>query len=244
MSSETRHIAMWSGPRNLSTAMMRSFENRDDCAVWDEPFYAAYLVKTGLDHPMRQEIVDAGETDYGRVADACLGAATDGSALFYQKHMTHHMLPGVDMDWSTRMQNVFLIRAPERVLASYHAKREDVSLDDIGFRQQAEIFDRVADRTGEAPAVIEAEDVRATPEPILRKLCQRLGIGFQDRMLSWPPGRRDSDGAWAPHWYASVENSTGFAPPDLTMPDLSDDLARIADQARPFFDRLRAHRIT
>ncbi len=245
MSSVPVRIAMWSGPRNVSTAMMRAFGNRADTAVWDEPYYAAFLAASGLDHPMREEILAAGETDPGRVAAAVLGPVPGGKPVFYQKHMTHHMLPAFDLSWIAGVENAFLIRRPESVLASYVRKREAVTLADVGFLQQAEIFERVADRLGHAPPVVEGRDVLADPEGTLSRLCGRLGIAFDRAMLAWPAGRRASDGVWAPHWYQAVEASTGFGPPraEVDLSDLPDALARIADAAMPAYERLAAFRI-
>ncbi len=237
-------IAMWSGPRNLSTAMMRAFGNRADCRVVDEPFYAAYLAETGIDHPMRAETLATQPTDWRRVAAALAETPASGPALHYEKHMTHHMCPRFGRDWIADVVSAFLIRAPERVLASYARKREASELGDIGFVEQAALFDRVSDRLGHAPPVIDAEDVRRTPEPVLRGLCAGLGIAFDPAMLSWPAGRRASDGVWGAHWYGAVERSTGFEPPDKAPPDLPDALRRVADAARPIYDRLAAHRLT
>ncbi len=242
----TLRIAMWSGPRNISTAMMRSFENRADTAVVDEPFYAAYLAATGLDHPMRDEVLASQPTDWRRVAADMAGAAPGGAAVFYQKHMTHHMLPGMALDWTEGCVNAFLIRDPARVLASYVRKRGEVTLAEIGVERQAELFDREADRLGRAPPVLEGRDVLADPAGTLAALCAALGIGFDPAMLAWPAGRRDSDGVWAPAWYDAVERSTGFGPPpdETAAPALEGELARIAEAARPFYERLAAHRIT
>ena len=142
----TVRIAMWSGPRNISTAMMRSFENRPDCAVVDEPFYAAYLARTGLDHPMRDEVLASQSTDWRVVADGLTGDAPGGRPVFYQKQMTHHMLPDFGLDWSGTCVNAFLIRDPAAVLASYVQKRAEVTLEDIGVARQRELFEREADR--------------------------------------------------------------------------------------------------
>lgn len=231
-------IAMWSGPRNLSTAMMRSFGARSDCAVWDEPFYAAYLAATGLDHPMRAAVIAAGEAEPDAVAGACLGPAPGGKPVFYQKHMTHHMLPGFPRDWINGVANVFLIRDPDRVVASYQAKREKATLDDLGFIQQAALFEQVADRLGAPPPVIDAARVLDDPGRMLRALCDRIGLRFEDAMLSWPAGPRADDGVWAAHWYKSVWASTGFARPDRTVPDLTDAARRLADAARPSYQAL------
>ncbi len=238
-------IAMWSGPRNISTAMMRSFENRHDTAVSDEPFYAAYLAATGLIHPQRDEILQSQPRDWRAVVDEITGPVPGGRSVWYQKHMTHHLLPDVGRDWIDGVENAFLIRAPEPVLASYVEKRAEVTLDDIGLPQQAELFDRVADRTGRAPAVIESRDVLGDPGLIIGALCTRLGIAFDPRMLVWPAGRRDSDGVWAPSWYDAVERSTGFAPPrpDRSFDDLPDRLKRLAEAGRPFYDRLARYKL-
>ena len=193
MGKQTR-IAMWSGPRNISTAMMRSFGARADAIVVDEPFYAAYLDRTGLEHPMRAEIIADGETDADKVAAWLSGPLPEGKSVFYQKHMTHHMIPSMPRGWIDKVENAFLIREPERVLASYVVKRESVELTDIGFVAQAEIFGQVADRLGKAPPVIAASDVRANPRSTLAQLCERLGIAFDDAMLSWKPGIHESDG--------------------------------------------------
>ncbi len=242
----TIRIAMWSGPRNLSTAMMRSFENRSDCVVSDEPFYAAYLAQTGLqDHPMTAEVLASQPNDWRDVVAQITGPAADHAPIWYQKHMTHHMLPGVGRDWLGECRNAFLIRRPDRVIASYIAKREDVTLADIGAVQQRELFDAEADRLGRAPPVIDAADVLANPEAVLFQLCEALGIDFSPRMLSWPAGRRASDGAWAPAWYASVEASTGFGPPadESVTPDLPPYLQGLADQAMVHYKALAGFRL-
>ncbi len=237
--AEPSRIAMWSGPRNLSTAMMRSFGNRADVAeVWDEPFYAAYLAATGKDHPMRAEIMASQPQDWRIVAQACAEAGAPGR-MVYQKHMTQHMLPSVGRDWMDGVAHVFLIRAPERVVASFAAKWEEAGLEDIGFVQQAELFERMAQKTGAAPPVIDAEAVRADPEGVLRRLCAALGLAWDEGMLAWPAGVRASDGVWGAHWYGSVVASTGFSPPDPEPGALAGPLAALAEAARPSYERLR-----
>lgn len=248
MTTGITRIAMWSGPRNISTAMMRAFENRPDTVVWDEPFYAAELAATGRDHPMRTEVVAAGPTDPAEVIRRLIGPLDTKEKpqanVFYQKHMTHHMLPAFPRGWIDGVVNAFLIRAPERVLASYTKTWEDVSLAAIGSVEQLEIFEAVADRLGRAPAVIDSGDVLSDPRGVLSALCGACGIPFSEAMLSWPAGRRGSDGVWAPAWYANVEKSTGFSPPDLRpLPKLEGHLARIAEAARPGYERLFALRL-
>jgi hypothetical protein len=241
--SQAVRIAMWSGPRNVSTAMMRAFENRRDTVVSDEPFYAAYLAATGLDHPMRAEVLASQPNDWREVARAMVGPTPGDRPVWYQKHMTHHMLREVGLDWTEACVNAFLIREPERVLASYVKKRELPTLADIGVERQAELFDREADRRGRAPPVIDGGDVLADPRRVLARLCGALGIAFDEAMLVWPAGKRDSDGVWAPAWYDAVERSTGFErrPEKDELPRLEPDLQRIADAARPFYDRLARH---
>ena len=243
--SDLIRIAMWSGPRNISTALMRSFENRPDTAVVDEPFYAAYLAHTGLDHPMRDEVLASQPIDWREVAQAMAGAGPEGRPVFYQKQMSHHMLPGFGLEWMDACTNAFLIRPPEQVLASYTQKRAEVALDDIGIVRQAELFERVCDRLGRPPPVVEGADVLADPRGMLAALCVALGIPFLEAMLSWPAGRRDSDGVWAPAWYDAVERSTGFSAPPrgIKFEELPDALKPIADAARPYYERLAAHRL-
>lgn len=235
---------MWSGPRNLSTAMMRSFGARSDCHVVDEPFYAAYLAESGIDHPMRAESMASQPMDWRQAADALDAPTPHREPLQYEKHMTHHMRTSFGIDWIDDVTNAFLIRTPERVLASYAKKREAVTLADIGFVEQAQLFDRVADRLGTAPPVVDAEDIRRDPKALLTALCAALAIPFDPAMLSWEAGPRATDGVWGAHWYGAVERSTGFAPPDETLPSLPDDLREIADQARPLYKRLWAARLT
>jgi hypothetical protein len=235
------NIAMWSGPRNLSTALMYSFAARGDCAAWDEPFYAAYLAATGLDHPMRAAVIAGGDPNPARVAAACAGPAPGGQPVFYQKHMTHHMIPGVPLGFMAACTNVFLIRHPARVIASYQAKREAPTLDDLGFPQQAALFDREADRLGRAPLVIDSADIRADPKGALTRLCAALGLPFTEAMLSWPAGPKPFDGAWAPHWYPSVHRSTGFDAAEGPLPDTGPDQRPLLAAALPVYERLRAH---
>jgi len=226
---------MWSGPRNLSTAMMYAFGNRSDFTAWDEPFYAAYLAATGLDHPMREEVIAAGETDPAKVAEACAGPVPGQNRHWYQKHMAMHMLPGFPLDWAETCVNVHLIRHPARVIASYTEKRESPTLDDIAFRQQAELHARFPG------PVLDSADIRADPEGMLKKLCSSIGLDFDPAMLSWPPGPRPFDGIWAPHWYNAVHRSTGFAGKEGPLPDLSGPAADLARKALPYYEDLRRH---
>lgn len=244
MPSDPIRIAMWSGPRAISTALMRSFGARPDTAVIDEPFYAAYLAATGLEHPMRAEVLVSQPQDARAVVSQLLGPVPDRKPIWYQKHMTHHMLDSFDREWIMQVRNAFLIRDPDAVLTSYVQKREQVTLADIGIVRQHELFQREADRLGAAPAVVEGGDILANPAGMLRRLCEALEIPFTDAMLAWPAGRRTTDGVWAPAWYQKVEQSTGFAAAAETRAiALTGELKRIADEARPYYAALAAHKL-
>ena len=239
----TIRIAMWSGPRNLSTAMMRSFGNRADCAVIDEPFYAAFLAMSGADHPMREAILASHEGDWRKVARALAGPAPGGKPIFYQKHMTHHMLPAINRDFMRACRNAFLIRKPMRVLSSYARKRQAVRFGDLGFVEQDALFSEACDIAGAVPPVIDADALLARPEPVLRGLCAALGVSFDPDMLSWPKGRRASDGVWAAHWYDAVEQSEGFGPPSPEPSVEEPALLDIAARAELLYQRLAVHAI-
>jgi hypothetical protein len=236
-------LAMWSGPRNISTAMMRAWENRGDCAVVDEPLYAHYLAHTGLEHPAREEVIAAGETDWRRVAAWLTGRVPGGSPIWYQKHMTHHLLPHIERSWLAELTHVFLIRDPREVLFSYVGSRPSVTAEDIGVLQQLEIFEYVERLSGATPPVIDAGEFLQAPEAQLRALCDRLGVAFSPRMLSWPAGRRASDGVWAPHWYAAVERSTGFGPYRVRERAVPPQWQGIIDTVMPAFEALFAQRL-
>ena len=232
------HIAMWSGPRNLSTAMMYAFAQRADCTVWDEPFYAAYLSETGIQHPMGAEIIAAGETDPAKVIQRCIEPIPPENHL-YQKHMTQHMLPDIPRDWMADVTNVFLIRHPARVIASYAAKRENPTLDDIGFPQQLSLYNH-AIALGQSPVVIDSADIRANPKRALHSLCAAIDIPFDPAMLHWPAGGIAEDGVWAAHWYGAVHRSTGFAGAEGPLPKLDAIYESVLEQALPIYEQLRA----
>ena len=236
-------IAMWSGPRNISTAMMRAWENRGDTAVIDEPFYAHYLVETGIGHPGRADVIAAHEADAAKVEALLTGPIPGGKSIWYQKHMTQHMLPDMSLDWLDSVTSCFLVREPERVAASFTIQRPDAEAWELGFEQQARLFDLVCDTLGRAPPVLDAAEVLKDPRGTLGALCAALGIAFSERMLRWPAGRRASDGVWAPHWYAAVERSTGFAAFRPRDGRLGDAQQRLADACRPHYERLARHRL-
>jgi hypothetical protein len=239
----TIRIAMWSGPRNLSTAMMRSFGSRSDTVVTDEPFYGCFLTDTGLQHPMRDEVIASMDCDWRSVMDDLSGDAPDGSPIWYQKHMWHMMVGPIGYEDFSGFRHAFLIREPERMIASYLKKREAARFEDFGLEKQAEFFEREAERLGHAPPVIDANDVLTNPQAVLSKLCTALDIPWDPEMLRWAPGRRETDGVWARHWYNAVERSTGFGPAETTTVDLSPEDQRLAERMRPYYERLAAHRL-
>ncbi|GAA0559042.1 branched chain amino acid aminotransferase [Paractinoplanes ferrugineus] len=228
---------MWSGPRNISTAMMRSFGARPDTLVVDEPLYAHYLATTGIDHPGRAQILASQPQRWPDVAAALTGPLPGHPAVHYQKHMTHHLLPTIGRDWLSRLTHAFLIRDPAHVVASYARVRGEPTLEDLGYPQQSEIF-----RTHGGP-VIDAADVLRAPRTTLTLLCDALGIAFTPAMLTWAPGRRDTDGVWAPHWYSAVEASTGFAPYHPAPALVPERLRPLVEAAQPYYDELAAHRL-
>jgi len=231
-------IAMWSGPRTISTAMMRSFENRADTVVVDEPLYAFYLTRSAVVHPGRDEIVASMSSDWSEVLDE-LGFAPlpDGKTVYYQKHMTHHLLPEVDRDALRPLRHAFLIRDPRQLLASYARVRNEPTLADLGLEQQLEIFRLVGG------PVVDAADILRRPRPMLEALCAALGVPFDPSMLSWPAGPRPTDGVWAPHWYDGVWKSTGFGPYREPSVDLPAALEPLARQCRPFYDEMHDQRL-
>ena len=239
----TLRIAMWSGPRNLSTAMMRSFGNRADTFVYDEPFYGCFLKENGADHPMREKVIAAMDCDWQSVMKSLSGETPDGAPIWYQKHMWHHMVGPIGYDDFATFTHAFLIREPERMIASYLRKRDTAAFDGFGLDRQAEFFEREADRLGQAPPVIDAHDVLMNPQAVLSQLCEALGIRWDMAMLSWLPGRRWTDGPWAPHWYGAVEASTGFGPPETDHAELPEEAQRLADRCRPYYELLATHRL-
>lgn len=241
----TIHIAMWSGPRNISTAMMRSFSSRADTVVSDEPYYGCFLRESGASHPMRDTIMADMDCDWASVTHALTGPAPDGRMIWYQKHMTHHMVGPVAPDDLEGFNHAFLIRDPARMVASYAAKRERVTPADLGYATQRAFFDRLCDRLGHAPPVIDAADVLADPAAVLSALCAAIGIGWDPAMLAWPAGRHARDGIWAAHWYERVEASTGFAREggEGSPPALPADLQAVSDACRADYAAMVAHRL-
>ncbi len=241
--TEPVRIAMWSGPRNISTALMRSFGSRADTAVVDEPLYAHYLEATGANHPGRDEVIARHETDWRKVVASLTGPAPEGRRVFYQKHMAHHLLPGMERAWVRGLTNCFLIRDPVEVITSFVKVVADPTPDELGLPQQWELFESERDRTGQTPPVIDSRDVLADPAAMLALLCERVGIPFDAAMLRWHAGPRETDGVWGPHWYASVYRSTGFEPYRAKEEPVPARLAGVYERCRMIYARLAEHRL-
>ena len=227
---------MWSGPRNLSTAMMRSFGARADCAVMDEPFFAPYLVATGKAHPGREETLARHETDPEAVQRLCLAASS--TPYSFQKHMPQHMVEGFPMDWAKDAKHFFLIREPVRVIASYVRGRAEFVVEDLGFLSQRRLWEDLG-----RPPVIDSSDILRAPDVMLERLCGAIGIAWDPAMLSWEAGLRPEDGAWAPYWYHSVHSSTGFGNPPETRPTLDKTYQPYLEAVQPDFDILFQNRL-
>ena len=223
--------------------MMRSWGNRPDTAVIDEPFYPHYLKVTGADHPAADEVITAGDTDWRKVVEQLTGNPPGGKPIYYQKQMTHHFLPHIEPGWLASLTNCFLIREPRSVIASYIKKNHEPSAEDVGFPQQADIFDSVRAQTGNVPPVIDAEDVLKDPRRTLTLLCEAVGVEFTDAMLSWAPGLRETDGVWAKHWYTEVVGSTGFRAPSTQRAELPERVRDVYEQCLAVYERLRAFRL-
>ena len=238
-----RRIAMWSGPRNISTAMMRSWDARADTVVCDEPLYAHYLRETGREHPGAAEIIAHHEPDADRVVTFLTGPSPDGCAIFYQKHMAHHLLPTVDRSFLDRLINVFLVRDPDAMLVSLARVLPDPTPEETGLPQQVELVRQLRSDSDVSPIVIVANDVLTDPEAMLRSLCAAIDVPFDPAMLSWSPGPRPTDGIWARHWYASVEASTQFGPPRPPVDGPPSHLREVAAVCRACYDELITHRL-
>ncbi len=237
------YLAAWSGPRNISTALMRSWGNRPDTHVCDEPFYAHYLQYTGLDHPGADEVIAHHETDLDKIIHDLTGPLPDGKQIYYQKHMTKHMLPHIDRRWMKQVTNCFLIREPKDVITSFMKVVPNPTLHDTGYREQLELFHYVCEFSGTIPLVLDSKDILQNPERLLRLWCEQLGLEFMDAMLHWKPGVRETDGIWAKHWYHSVEQSSTFAPYKPKDEPVPDHLLDLVDECNRLYNEMYAHRL-
>jgi hypothetical protein len=238
-----RRIAMWSGPRNISTALLRSWGNRPDTFVCDEPLYAHYLLKTGIAHPGADEVLRSQENDWRKVVAWLTEHNPPGKGIFYQKHMTHHLLPEIDRGWLDRVTSAFLIREPRAVVASFARIAGTLRLEDTGLPQQLDLFELVCRRAGRVPPVVDARDVLENPPRMLRLLCAALDVEFTEAMLSWPAGPRATDGVWARHWYQTVLQSTTFQPYQPQGAPVPVHLAGMLEQAEAIYQKLHQHRL-
>lgn len=239
----TKTIAMWSGPRNISTAMMRSWENRSDTQVIDEPFYAYYLANTNVPHPMQNEILASLPSKWPEVVEQLTTTSAIPEDIFYQKHMTHHMLEDIDLAWTKGLSHCFLIRDPLHVVNSYVKKMPSVCSADIGIARQYQLYQQLCEITEQQIPIIDGKDVLLNPRGILTKLCSILDIEFSEHMLQWPKGPRASDGVWAPHWYQNVENSTRFSEFIAPKINLTRQQKAVADESQKYYLELFSKRV-
>jgi hypothetical protein len=235
----TKRIAMWSGPRNISTAMMRSWENREDTKVIDEPFYAHYLKQSGIEHPMFEEVINNQPTSWQDIV-ATLTTREIDESIYYQKHMTHHIFNDCDLSWTKDVKNCFLIRDPLYVVHSYAQKRDDISIEDIGIKRQFELYEEISHISGQKMPVIDSRATLIKPKETLQVLCSKFEIPFLDTMMSWPKGKRGSDGIWGQHWYQAVEASTGWQKFKEQNIQLSPKQQRVADESADYYKALLA----
>jgi len=237
------HLTVWSGPRNISTALMRSWGNRPDTFVCDEPFYGCYLKETGADHPMADEVIAHHETDWRRVIDFVTGPPPAGKTIFYQKQMNKHMLDHIDMSWVEKLVNCFLIREPREIITSWINVVDIPTHEDLGLQQQIRMFRWLWESTGETPIVVDSRDILENPRRVLGRWCDALNVEFREEMLEWPPGRRATDGVWAAHWYKNVEKSTTFGPYRPKDDQVPDHLVTLLEECEELYHELHQYRI-
>jgi hypothetical protein len=238
----TTRINSWSGPRNVSTALMRSFSQRADASVVDEPLYGHYLATTGAPHPGRDELIQILETDADKVIDGVILGPCETEVLF-MKQMVHHLTPDLDLRFLGRCLNILLIRDPAQVLASLVHQLPEPTTRDIGLERQVQLFrDLRAD--GQTPPVLDAKQLLLDPEGVLKGLCDRIGIGWDPAMLSWPPGPRPEDGAWSRYWYDNVQRSTGFEPYHERDAGVPERCMALLSESRTYYEELIEHAIT
>ena len=239
-SKDQIRIAMWSGPRNISTAMMRSFENRDDTSVVDEPFYAYYLSQTGLDHPGRKEVLESQSTNWDNVVNLITGDIPNNKMIWYQKHMVHHIIDDKDIEWVKYFNNLFLIRHPKEVIISYSKQSPIDGIKDLGYPQQINLFNKIKNITGDYPAIFNSKDILCNPGKSLRVMCKHLKINFSNNMLDWPKGARKTDGVWYPYWYKNVIKSSSFKPYKKSNESLPKEYNNLLEECLQCYDYLNS----
>ena len=236
-------IAMGAGPRNISTAMMRSFENREDTLVIDEPFYAYYLNKTGLNHPLREKVIASQSINWDEIVSQINGDIPKKKTIYYQKHMVHHILSFDKIGWVKNFKNCLLIRHPKQVIVSYSKKSKINTINDLGYVQQVELFEQIKNLTGSYPAVIDSKDILLDPKLYLSKLCNYFDISFLEEMLRWPIGQRTSDGIWGSHWYKNVINSNGFIPYKESKESIHQDDMQFYEGSMEHYEYLSSYKL-
>lgn len=237
---ETVRFSLWSGPRNVSTALMYAFAQRSDTGVIDEPFYAHYLVTTDKKHPGWEDVIASQENDVVRVIDEVVLGPTDRPVIFI-KQMAHHLI-GVEWEFMNNLKNGLLIRDPAEVLLTLPNQVPEPTLPETALPQQVQLYDYLVARGHDVP-VLDAKELLLDPELVLTELCNRLGIEFEEAMLGWEAGPIPEDGVWAQHWYKNLHRSTGFRPYRAKHEPLREDLRPLLEECRPYYDYLAAKAI-
>jgi hypothetical protein len=243
MKNNPKRIAMWSGPRNISTALMRSFENRSDTTVIDEPFYAYFLNETGIKHPIYKEVIQNYDTSWDNISNTLTGPIPNGKSIWYQKLMTHHWIENAPLDWLEKNHNCFLIRNPKQVIISYLKIHNDITPELIGLPQQLHIFNTVVKKTSKIPVVISSEDILENPKLMLNRLCDLLDIPFSDQMLQWPKGKRKSDGIWGEYWYKNVVKTTSFNKSLNQNEKIPDRFLNLLEECISYYKQMEKYKI-
>ena len=232
-------INCWSGPRNVSTALMRSFAQRADTRAFDEPLYGHYLKTTGAPHPGRDELVEILDTDAARVVREVVLGPCDRDVMFF-KQMVHHLTPDLDLGFLDQTVNVLLIRDPAEVIASLVNQLPQPIMRDVGLERQAILFRDLRSR-GQDPPVLDARQLLLDPEGVLKQLCARVGISWDPAMLSWPSGPQPEDGVWAKYWYDNLHTSTGFQPYRERSREVPEHCRALLEECRAHYDEMIPH---
>jgi hypothetical protein len=233
-------ICLWSSPRNISTAMMYSFAQRDDTVVVDEPLYAHYLKITGIDHPGRDETLQSQENDGEKVVQQIILGEYDKPVLFL-KQMTHHLV-NISLDFLQRTKNIIFIRDPKQIIASYSQVRSDVNMQDIGIEKQWELFNHLIENNLSC-IVLDSNEILKSSKNVLNQLCDALQIPFTEKMLYWPAGAKPYDGIWAKYWYQNVHESTGFEKQKTSERLLPEYLQPLYEESKIYYECLYPYSI-
>lgn len=224
-------ISLWSGPRNVSTALMYSFAQRDDMIVVDEPLYAHYLSNTDVDHIGKEVILKDMNNDGDEVIKSILNKKRQ--KFTFLKNMAHHWIK-LNNEYLNNMENIFLIRDPEEMLPSLNQQLSNPTLRDTALKKQVEVYDYLV-QTGGAPTIIDSKDLLQDPKAMLIAICDRLTVPFDEKMLRWKVGARPEDGVWAKYWYHNVHKSEGFSSYKKKDGPFPEHLKPLLKECKPYY---------